>query len=228
MTDPPRVMVEELIGRFAAASNLTLLARAQGALVVYKPTAGVRPLWDFPAPTLAAREVLTYRVAEAMGLGVVPETRWGDGPLGPGAVQRFVDQDPGFDPLDLVARTDEALWPVAVLDVVVNNADRKVGHLLAEAGTGRLWAIDHGLTFHPEAKLRTVLWGFAARAVPPALVEALQRLEAALDEGLHAEAAASLGRPEAAALRRRVRSLLRRPIHPRPPRDRHPVPWPPY
>ncbi|MFH1329716.1 MAG: phosphatidylinositol kinase [Actinomycetota bacterium] len=228
MTDPGRVVVEELIGRFAAASNLTLLARAQGALVVYKPTAGVRPLADFAGATLAAREVLTYRVAESMGLGIVPETRLGDGPLGPGALQRFVAQDCGFDPLGLVARVDEALWPVAVLDVVVNNADRKAGHLLAEAGTGRLWAIDHGLTFHPEAKLRTVLWGFAAQAVPPALLEALQRLEAALEQGLHHETVESLGRPEAAALRRRVRSFLRRPVHPRPPRDRYPIPWPPY
>lgn len=222
------LLVDELLGRFAAASNLTLLGRAAGELVVYKPTAGIRPLWDFAPETLAAREVLTFRVAQAMGLEAVPETRWGDGALGPGVVQRFVEPDPDFDPLPLVARADEALWPVAVLDLVTNNADRKAGHLLSEAGTGRLWAIDHGLTFHPEPKLRTVLWGFSGLPLPPALVSTLERLAAALPSGLEQAVASALGSAEAAALERRVRGLLRRPRHPHPPRDRHPVPWPPY
>jgi len=224
----PPVVVDEVLGRFPAASNLTFLARAAGSLVVYKPTAGVRPLWDFPAASLAAREVLTCRVAEAMGWDVVPQTRLGDGPLGPGAVQRFVESDPEFDPFELVSRVDEALWPVAVLDLVANNADRKAGHLLREAGTGRLCAIDHGLTFHPEPKLRTVLWGFAGRRLPPAMVAAVAALQVELEAGLSAEVASALGPPEAAALGDRVRQLLRRPLHPRPPRDRHPVPWPPY
>lgn len=228
MTADPPLVVDELLGRFVAASNLTLLGRAEGALVVYRPTAGIRPLWDFAPETLAAREVLTFRVARAMGLDLVPDTRWGDGPLGPGTVQRFVEPDPAFDPLDPVSRADDSLWPVAVLDLVTNNADRKAGHLIAEAGTGHLWAIDHGLTFHPEPKLRTVLWGFAGLPVPPALVASLERLAAALPSGLEAAVAAYLGAPEAAALQRRVRTLLRRPRHPRPPRDRQPVPWPPY
>jgi hypothetical protein len=222
------LLVDEVLGRFAAASNLTLLGRAAGELVVYKPTAGVRPLWDFAPETLAAREILTFRVAQAMGLAAVPETRWGDGALGPGVVQRFVESDPAFDPLPLVARADDALWPVAVLDLVTNNADRKLGHLLSEAGTGRLWAIDHGLTFHPEPKLRTVLWGFSGLPIPPALVSALEQLAAALPSGLEQAVAADLGSAEVAALQRRVRRLLRRPRHPHPPQDRHPVPWPPY
>ena len=228
MTADPPVMVDELLGRFAAASNLTLLGRAAGALVVYKPTAGIRPLWDFAPETLAAREVLTFSVARAMGLGLVPDTRWGDGPLGPGTVQHFVEPDPAFDPLALVAAADDALWPVAVLDLVTNNADRKVGHLIREDVTGHLWAIDHGLTFHPQPKLRTVLWGFAGLPVPSALVAALERLAAALAGGLDAAVAAHLGTPEAAALQCRVRALLRSPRHPQPPRDRQSVPWPPY
>jgi len=222
------LVVDELLGRFAAASNLTLLGRAAGELLVYKPTAGIRPLWDFSPETPAAREILTFRVAQAMGLEVVPDTRWGDGPLGPGVVQRFVEPDPAFDPLALVARADEALWPVAILDLVTNNADRKAGHLLSEAGTGRLWAIDHGLTFHPEPKLRTVLWGFSGKALPAHLVGALATLEGALAGGLEEEVTQLLGPAEAASLRRRVRFLRRRPTHPEPPRDRHPVPWPPY
>lgn len=222
------VVVDDLIGRFANASNLTFLARAEGVSVVYKPAAGVRPLWDFAADTLAAREVLTYRVAQAMGVDVVPETRFAEGPLGAGVAQRFITPDPGFDPLAMVTKADDALWPVALLDLVANNADRKLGHLLGEVGTGRLWAIDHGLTFHPQPKLRTVLWGLAGRPLPAPLVQALERLDTALREGLAAQVTSILGAPEAAALQRRVRALRRRPVHPPPPRDRHPVPWPPY
>lgn len=221
------LLVDEVVGRFAAASNLTLLGRVAGELVVYKPTAGMRRLWDFAPETLASREVLAFRVSQVMGLDVVPETRWGDGPLGPGVVQRFVEPDPAFDPLALVARADDALWPVALLDIVANNADRKASHLLSEAGSGRLWAIDHGLTFHPEPKLRTVLWGFAGLPIPSSLLPALERL-AALPSGLAAAITADLGRPEAEALLHRVRELQSRPRHPQPPRDRHPVPWPPY
>jgi len=223
-----RVIVEEVLGRFAAASNLTLLARAEGSLVVYKPSAGVRPLWDFEADTLARREVLTYQVSEALGLGLVPETRLGDGPLGPGAVQRFVEEDPDFDPLPLVARADPSLWPVAVLDLVVNNADRKAGHLLQEAGTGRRYVIDHGLTFHPQEKLRTVLWGFAGRRLPDDLVDRLPRLLSSLEAGLGARVRRFLGAAAAKALESRVRALMGHPFHPEPPADRHPIPWPPY
>lgn len=219
--------MDELLARFPA-SNLTLLGRAGGRLVVYKPSSGVVPLWDFAAPTLARREVLTYRVAEAMGLGVVPETWEAGGPLGPGALQRYVAPDPERSSLDLVARRDGALWPVAVLDLVTNNADRKLGHVLVAEGEGRLWAIDHGLTFHPAPKLRTVLWGFAGLPLPAPMVGALLRLEAALRRGLEADVAAALGRPEAQALRRRCRALLRNPVHPPAPRHRHPLPWPPY
>jgi hypothetical protein len=219
--------VDELLGRFVSATNVTLLARSGADLVVYKPTAGNRPLWDFDVGTLAVREVMTYRVAGAMGLDVVPETALGDGPLGPGAIQRYIDEDDGFDPYSMVERADPDLWPFALLDLAVNNADRKLGHLL-RGRDGRIWGIDHGLTFHPEDKLRTVLWCFAGMPFPPAMLEALERLRAALGDGLADEVATALGGAEAGALRTRVEGLLAAGVHPAPPGDRPPVPWPPY
>ena len=219
--------ITEIVGRFTRASNATLLARAGPELVVYKPTAGERPLWDFPVDTLAAREVLSYEVDRALGFGLVPETVLGDGPLGPGSIQRFVTVDESFDPVPLIRAADPRLWPVALLDLVTNNADRKAGHVLAEEGTRRLFAIDHGLTFHPEDKLRTVLWGFAGQPLPAELLEPLDRLAEAVDGALGGRVASLLGPAELAALRERVRTLRSVPVHPLPPDDRHAVPWPP-
>lgn len=219
--------IAEVIGRFVDASNATLLAvTADGEQVVYKPTAGERPLWDFPVETLAAREVLTYEVSRAMGEDIVPETVLSDGPYGPGSIQRFIDMDPDFDPVALVQGDGDRLWPIAVLDVVANNADRKLGHLISD-GT-RVLGIDHGLTFHPGDKLRTVLWGFSGRELPRQQVESLHRLGAALADGLGDRVQDLLGTEERIALRGRVDGLLDNPVHPAPPDDRPPVPWPPY
>ena len=218
-----------LVGRFAAASNLTLLARAEGRLVVYKPTAGVRPLWDFAAATLAAREVLTYRVAEAMGLGSSRRRSRQRAPWVRGWCSASSSRDPEFDPLPLIERADEALWPVALLDLVVNNADRKVGHLLAEAGTGRLWAIDHGLTFHPQPKLRTVLWGFAGRPFPGPCVPALEQPGGSpWTRAWKPRSPPPSAGPRPPPCGGGCAPCGGRPVHPQPPRDRHPLPWPPY
>jgi uncharacterized repeat protein (TIGR03843 family) len=221
------MIVTEIIGRFVSASNVTLLGMSGGTKVVYKPTAGNRPLWDFDVTTLAIREVLTYRMSEVMGLAIVPETVLGDGPLGPGAVQCFVDEDDGADPVEMIRSSDPGLWPVAVLDLVANNADRKAGHLLAERATGRLYAIDHGLTLHPDDKLRTVLWGFAGHAIPDPLVSAVRNLGGALRNDLGDELERGLGPAETAALEVRVAELLAHPVHPDPPNHRPPIPWPP-
>lgn len=219
--------VAEVVGRFVDASNATLLATTTaGDKVVYKPTAGERPLWDFPIETLAAREVLTYEVAVALGHDIVPETVLGDGPYGPGSIQRFIDADPEFDPVQLVKAGSKRLWPLAVLDLVTNNADRKLGHLISD-GT-RLLGIDHGLTFHPEDKLRTVLWGFSEQPLPAVELLGLARLQEALQAGLGSRVEALLGEEERAALIGRVAALVRHPIHPPPPDDRPPVPWPLY
>ncbi len=162
-----------------------------------------------------------------MGLGLVPETRLVDGPIGPGSGQRFLDEDTGFDPRPMFRGIpDPRLWPVAVLDLVTNNADRKIGHLLRERGSERLWAIDNGLTFHPSDKLRTVLWGFAGDPIPPPLLVAVERLCAALDQGLAGRIQTLLGPEEADATRRRAARVLEEPFHPMPPSDRPPLPWP--
>lgn len=221
------MILTEVVGRLPYASNATLVATDRsGQRWVYKPVRGERPLWDFPDGTLAAREVLTYQASQAMGLGIVPETVMADGPFGPGSAQRFIDEDPDFDPRPLFAPSgpDQRLWPFAVLDLVTNNADRKLGHLIKEAAIDRLWGIDNGLTFHPGPKLRTVLWGFAGHPIPPHLVAAVKRLD---DHPEFWEGSGQLlGAPETEATRRRVRAILDEPVHPHPPADRPPVPWP--
>jgi uncharacterized repeat protein (TIGR03843 family) len=223
-----RLALTEIEGRMPYASNTTLLAKdASGGLWVYKPERGENPLWDFAWRTLAAREVLTYEVAVGLGLDLVPETVLANGPFGPGSAQRFVDEDFEFDPRPLFApRLSRRLWPVAVLDIVCNNADRKIGHIIHDKTLDRLWAIDHGLTFHAEPKLRTVLWGFAGEAIPEPLVQALVRLESLMASGLTARVSSLLSAEEANALTRRVWDLVRSPIHPLPPDDRPAVPWP--
>jgi hypothetical protein len=219
--------ITEVIGRFVDASNATLLAgTADGGRVVYKPTAGERPLWDFPVETLAAREVLTYETAAALGYNIVPETVLGDGPYGPGAIQRFVELDPEFDPLALVEAGSSEIWPIAVLDLVTNNADRKLGHIISDGQ--RLLGIDHGLTFHPQDKLRTVLWVFSGERIPDHDLNALARLQKAVAGDLGDRVQHLLGALERRMLAARVDALLADPVHPDPPTDRPAVPWPPY
>lgn len=217
----------ELVGRLPYASNTTVLARsADDRLWVYKPEQGERPLWDFEWKTLAAREVLAFEVSVAMGLDLVPETVMAQGPLGPGSAQQFLDEDVEFDPRPMFsdAGLDPVLWPIAVLDVIINNADRKIGHLLRQRGTDRLWAIDNGLSFNAEPKLRTVLWGFAGQPIPDALLASVRQI--ADDDALHTRIERLLSPEEAAATRARATALLSSARHPEPPRDRPSVPWP--
>ena len=223
-----RLIISELVGRFASASNATFLGEdTEGVLWVYKPAAGVRHLWDFEPDSLANREIMAYEVSAWMGLDLVPETVEASGPLGPGAAQRYLDPDTEFDYRKWFEdQLDPRLWPVAVFDLVANNADRKLGHVLVESDTGRLFAIDHGLTFHAHQKLRTVLWAFAGEPIPDPLVEAVDRLRESLEGELALRAAELLTPPEADALRRRTDSLLADPRHPHPPADRSALPWP--
>lgn len=222
---PPEIT--EIIGQLPNASNATLLARdTGGSLVVHKPERGERPLWDFDHGTLAAREVLTYEVATAAGWSFVPETRLVSGPYGRGSAQTFIDEDLAYDPSPLINEGDHSLWPVAVLDLIVNNADRKAGHIIAEQESGAMYCIDHGLTFHAEPKLRTVLWAFSGRAIPAEALTGVQAVAIALEGELGARLAELLSEEEAEATRLRVADILATPIHPEPPTDRHAVPWP--
>ena len=218
--------IKEIIGRFRNASNATLLAVTDaGRMVVYKPEQGQRPLHDFDCRTLPAREVLTYELARAAGLACVPETAAIDGPFGPGSAQVFVEVDEDFDAAVLINEADPSLWPIVTLDLVINNADRKAGHVIAD-DAGRIWCIDHGLSLHAEPKLRTVMWGFSGQALPVTMVECLRKLERALGNRLHARTEELLGGEEADALAARVDALIHEPTHPFPPTDRHPLPWP--
>ena len=223
------------------------------AAAVYKPIRGERELWDFPDGHLAGREVATSLIARAGGWPHVPETVLReDGPLGPGSLQRWVGpldpQDPislvRLDPVREVPRTylpvvaleidegpvavshadDPRLASLAVLDVVLNNADRKGSHLIEDGE--RLWAIDHGVTLHSEPKLRTILWGWAGDPLPADDVVRLRRLLAALDDSLVDELARLLTDEEISALRGRTSTLLHRGTFPEPPEGRTPLPWP--
>jgi uncharacterized repeat protein (TIGR03843 family) len=205
-------------------------ARRQQATVacVYKPIAGERPLWDFPAGTLAGREVAAYAVSRAAGWDVVPPTVMRDGPFGPGMCQLWIDYDSGVDLIALSRRADHAgLRDMAVFDAVVNNADRKIGHLLPVAD-GHLYGCDHGVCFAEDYKLRTVLWQWRGKSLPRRSLDALRRLNTELTEGtLAAELSGLLTASEIDATRSRIETLLKHRVHPYPPADWPAVPWPP-
>lgn len=208
-------------GLLPGASNTTLLARDEtGRLWVYKPERGERALWDFPHGSLARREVACYRVSEALHLGVVPETRIALGPYGPGSAQRFLDEDLNWDPRPVIMEAAPSLWPIVLLDLLANNADRKIGHLLREPGTNHIWAIDNGLTFHIDDKLRTVMWSFAGHSIPEPWLAVLE------EDDLAGALVGLLDDAEVTAARARLRRLRSNPRHPDPPLDRPPLPWP--
>jgi uncharacterized repeat protein (TIGR03843 family) len=210
-----------------SAKNAKKAQRAKIACV-YKPVAGERPLWDFPTGTLAGREVAAYAVSRAAGWNVVPPTVMRDGPFGPGMCQLWIDHDVSVDLIALSRRTDHAgLRDMAVFDAVVNNADRKIGHLLP-VPDGHLYGCDHGVCFAEDYKLRTVLWQWRGKALPRRSVEALRRLHAQLAEGtLETELSSLLTAGEIEATRIRVETLLKHRVHPYPPADWPAVPWPP-
>lgn len=241
----------KLRGRLAIASNETFLAHIGNTCVVYKPVAGEKPLWDFPDGALAGREVSAYLVSEALGWNVVPRTWLRDGPLGPGMVQLWQEIEPGQGVVELVPvgavpagrrrvmdgqdeedrdvslvhEDSTALRRMAVFDVVANNADRKGGHVLAVPG-GHRFGVDHGLTFHSEHKLRTVLWGWIGDALTPDELEALAHLRSAIDGELGAALAPLLTEEEIAAFARRCERLHSCARFPGPSGDMPAVPWP--
>jgi uncharacterized repeat protein (TIGR03843 family) len=215
----------EVEGRMPWSSNGTYLVEVgledETTRAVYKPFRGERPLWDFPHG-LYQREVAAYVVSEALGWGLVPETVVRDGPLGTGSLQRFVPADfqqHYFTLLEFPEHHD-ALKAICTFDLLANNADRKGGHcLLGE--DGRVWSVDHGLCFHVDPKLRTVMWDFEGMAIPDNLVSDLARL----DGSLPTELDDLLDREEREALTARAAALVRRPVFPAA-RSARPYPWP--
>jgi hypothetical protein len=220
----------ELAGRFVYGSNYTFLAdvrAAEGELqAVYKPSQGERPLWDFPLGTLAQREVAAYEVSRGIGWDLVPPTILRrDGPAGEGSLQVFIDPLEDKNYFTLTHEEKGRLRPVALFDALINNADRKGGHILLTP-TGKLWLIDHGVCFHRQDKLRTVIWDFAGDPIPQPLLDDLRGFLQAIDEpGLGDRMAQLLSTGEIDALISRGERLLSEGSFPRPGSDR-PYPWP--
>ncbi|RAY13963.1 SCO1664 family protein [Actinomadura craniellae] len=218
-------------GRLVQASNATLYCSVEGeglrAACVYKPVAGERPLWDFPDGTLAEREVAAYEVSRAMGWSIVPPTVHRDGPYGPGMVQLWVETDAETDLVALSRSEDPRIRRMAVFDAVINNADRKIGHLLPP-GDGHVYGCDHGVCFSVDYKLRTVLWQWRGQTLTDEAITALRAVEAGLAGGLLADRLAELlTLAEVDATRRRVELMLKHRVHPYPPEDWPAIPWPP-
>lgn len=201
-------------------------------LAVWKPTAGERPLFDFPLGTLTRREVAAYVVSEALGWGIVPPTLLRDGPHGEGMLQRWIEIDDEADVIDMVNGDDPRLRRIAVFDAVLNNTDRKAGHLLPVPG-GHLHAVDHGVTFSIVPKLRTVLWAWEGEPFDDEELAGLARVRdalgtAALAGPLAAALAELLFADEIEATRARVAELLTTVVFPSPNPEWPAIPWPPY
>ena len=220
----------EVLGLLPYSSNYVFLARVgsiEKALAIYKPTKGERPLWDFPENTLAAREVASFAVSEAGGWHFVPPTVLReDASLGPGSLQLFIDHDPERHYFVLVEERLDEFEDFAAFDIVVNNADRKGGHVL-EDRDGRLWAVDHGLTFNVEPKLRTVIWELAGKPLSSGVRERLESVVTKLSEpkGLGGELTSLLSDAEAEATKVRTERLLEVGTFPEPTSQHH-LPWP--
>lgn len=241
-----------LTGRITTASNATFLGNIGDALVVYKPIAGESPLWDFPDGALAHREVAAYLVSQVFGWDVVPHTWLRDGPMGEGMVQLWQEQDPAQNAVDLVA-TDQvpetgwkhvlegqdengrmvalvhedtpALRRMAVFDIIVNNADRKGDHILAMTD-GHRHGVDHGLTFHHDPKLRTVLWGWLGDALSAEELDGIDRVSEGLHGELGRDLADLLSAEEIASLAARCAQLRLAGLFPAPSGEMPAVPWP--
>ena len=228
----------ELKGQFMLGSNYTFLvnvhhpASSRGAgdgqvlQAVYKPSRGEQPLWDFPDHTLAHREVAAYIVSEALGWHFVPYTALReDGPYGPGSIQQFIEYDPNYHYFNFMDEDKARLQPVMLFDLLCNNADRKGSHVIIEEETRKMWLIDHGLCFHEQDKLRTVIWDYAGQPIPNNLLKALPLLSSS--PNLLANLQPYLSPREISALLARAKALVSSGIFPYPSEDRRAFPYPP-
>lgn len=223
----------DIQGEFLWGSNYTFsvqVCSAEHTLHgVYKPNRGERPLWDFPSASLSLREVAAYLVSEALGWRFIPATVFrSDGPLGPGSLQLFIEHDPEYHYFNLSKSDLQRLRPVALFDMIVNNADRKGSHLLFDP-QDHLWLIDHGICFHRLYKLRTVIWDFAGEKIPEGLLNDVRSFRTKLDTGcdLAEQLQEFLAPEEIAALMTRTDRVLKEKRFPNPHPNRRQYPWPP-
>lgn len=222
-----------LEGQFMYGSNYTFMVvsqyEGQRFEAVYKPTQGERPLWDFPDQTLSRREVAAYLVSEGLGWGLVPPTvyRIKKSPMGPGSVQLFIAHNPEYHYFNLSKKDREHLPKVMAFDFIINNADRKGGHLLIDPDD-KLWLIDHGLSFHVEEKIRTVVWDHAGEPIPGDCLKEVTAFLERLSPGctLYRDLRTHLLEEEMQALKSRAKQLADSGTFPLPPEDRRAYPWP--
>ena len=219
----------KVTGRLVDASNATMLAKViygtSSLTCIYKPIAGERPLWDFSDGTLAFREYAAYVISERCNFNVVPLTLLREGPFGEGAVQLWVDIDESIDMTEYFQGDNAELRNMALFDAVINNTDRKIGHILPDT-TGRVFGCDHGVTFHHEDKLRTVLWRWAGSAINEEESSRLETVSNYLQNPVELEGL--LTAEEIHALGHRVTRLRETGIFPMPSKEWPAVPWPPY
>jgi hypothetical protein len=228
----------EIVGRIVGSSNNAMLVTVTRTCeapeppvvmdAIYKPTIGERPLDDFPDGTLTRREVAAWHVSEASGWGIVPPTILRDGPFGEGMVQAFVDADPDVDVVAMVVEDDPRLRRMAVLDAVMNNTDRKGGHILPVDGGKQIHGVDHGVCFSTMPKLRTVLWGWRGKRLDAEEIAGVERIRDGLDGDLGARLRDLLSRTEVRATVRRTDALLASRRFPYPSPDWPAIPWPPF
>ena len=220
----------EITGRLVDASNATLfgLMHHEGTTleVIYKPVAGERPLWDFPDGTLADREYVAFFLSDKTGMDLVPPTILRDGPAGLGMVQRWIDVDEGIELGSYFAQDRQELRRLALFDAIINNTDRKIGHLLPDQ-KGHLFACDHGVTFHAEDKLRTVLWQWAGDALTEEEIGTLEQTLTVIDSHT-ADLGTHLTEEEIEATCARINKLCSDGIMPLPSEDWPAIPWPAY
>ncbi len=226
----------EIRGEFLWGSNYTFLSQItqaeQTIQAVYKPTRGERPLWDFPPATLARREVAAYLVSEALVWRLVPPTVYRkQAPIGPGSVQLYIEHDPEYHYFTFNEEDRQRLRRVAVFDLLINNADRKGSHVLVDPD-GHMWLIDHGVCFHVEDKLRTVIWDFTGEPLPDVLCSSVAEFHGKLVDTPEGESALAqslkpyLSKGEIRALRTRAEQLVNQAVFPPPDPYRRPYPWP--
>ena len=220
----------EITGRLVDASNATLFGvmHHEGAAleVIYKPVAGERPLWDFPDGTLADREYVAFLLSDKTGMDLVPPTILREGPAGLGMVQRWIDVDESIELGSYFAQDRQELRRLALFDAIINNTDRKIGHLLPDQ-SGHLFACDHGVTFHTEDKLRTVLWQWAGDALTEEEIQALEQTLTFINSNT-ASLTAHLTNEEVEATCTRIDKLRSEGIMPLPSEDWPAIPWPAY